>query len=263
MVIIKSATQIQAMRKAGLVVYDALSAAIDMVKPGVSTLELDRAAEKVILSRGAIPSFKGYNGFPNSLCISVDDEVVHGIPSASHILQEGSIVSLDCGAIVEGMHGDSAITVPVGAVSDAAMKLMRETRAAFFKGIAQAINGNRVGDISSAVQKHAESFGYGVVRALCGHGVGENLHEDPEVPNYGSAGHGLRLKPGMTIAVEPMIAAGRFPVELGQDGWRVTTRDHQIAAHYEHTLLITQDEPVLLTVPEDKRKEFLRECRTY
>ena len=254
MVSIKSAAAVANMKLAGGVVYDALCAVKEAVKPGVSTLELDEVAEKVIRAAGGIPSFKGYNGFPGSICTSVDGEVVHGIPSHRRVLREGQIISIDCGAIINGYHGDSALTVPVGKISEEAALLIKRTEASFWEAYKVIRHGARLNDIGHAVQSHVEAFGYGVVRELCGHGIGRSLHEDPEILNYGTAGTGLRLREGMTIAVEPMITAGSPAIVVGDDKWVVFTKDGSLASHYEHTMLVTKDKPIILTLPESMQE---------
>lgn len=253
MISIKSKHERELMQQAGAIVYETLQAVKAAVKPGIVTMELERIAEEIIVGKhGAQPSFKGYNGFPYILCISVDDVVVHGFPAKRRPLKEGQIISIDCGAIVGGYHGDSALTVPVGEVSPQAQDLIRVTEEAFWLGADKAREGNRVGDIGHAVQEHCAKHGYDVVRALCGHGVGQALHEDPEVPNYGIAGRGVRLRAGMTIAVEPMVVTGKYPVYTESDGWTVRTQDGGLCAHYEHSLCITPGggRPIVLTMPE-------------
>ena len=254
-VTIKSPREIELMRKAGEIlamVHEELAAALH---PGMSTMDIDRLGEKLIRSHGCIPSFKNYNGYPGSICVSVNDEVVHGIPSRHRILKEGDIVSLDAGVIYKGYHSDAARTWGVGAVSPEAQKLMDVTKQAFFEGIRFAKAGNHLNDISSAIQWYAESFGYGVVRDLVGHGIGTHLHEDPEVPNFAMKRKGILLQPGMTLAVEPMINAGRPEVNWLEDGWTVVTDDHSLSAHYENTILITEGEPELLSLPGFQKKQ--------
>ena len=232
MVSIKSEREIKLMREAGQIlarVHDQLGRAIE---PGMSTLDIDRIGERLIRSYGCIPSFKNYNGYPASICVSVNDEVVHGIPNKRRILQEGDIVSLDAGVIWNGYHSDAARTHGVGQISPEAAKLIEVTRQSFFEGIKYAKPGNHLNDISSAVKKYAESFGYGVVRDLVGHGIGTKLHEEPEVPNFSQKRKGIRLEPGMTLAVEPMITAGRYDVVWMDDDWTVVTDDGSVAAHY-------------------------------
>ena len=214
----------------------------------MSTLDIDRLGERLIRSFGCIPSFKDYNGYPASICVSVNDEVVHGIPNKHHILREGDIVSLDAGVIWNGYHSDAARTYGVGEISPEAAKLIEVTRQSFFEGIKFAKAGNHLNDISAAVQKYAESFGYGVVRDLVGHGIGTHLHEDPEVPNFAQKRKGIRLEAGMTLAVEPMITAGRYDVVWMDDDWTVVTDDGSLAAHYENTILITDGEPEILSL---------------
>lgn len=247
-VTIKSAREIELMREAGRIlamVHDELEKAL---RPGMSTLDIDRLGEKLIRSYGCIPSFKNYNGYPASICVSVNDEVVHGIPNKHHIIHEGDIVSLDAGVIYNGYHSDAARTHAVGRVSPEAEQLIRVTRECFFEGIRYAKAGNHLNDISAAVQAHAEKFGYGVVRDLVGHGIGEHLHEDPEVPNFAQKRKGIRLAPGMTLAVEPMINMGRADVVWLDDDWTVVTDDGSLSAHYENTILITDGEPEILSL---------------
>ena len=248
MVSIKSEREIKLMREAVKIlaqVHEELGKAIE---PGMSTLDIDRLGERLIRSFGCIPSFKDYNGYPASICVSVNDEVVHGIPNKHHILREGDIVSLDAGVIWNGYHSDAARTYGVGEISPEAAKLIEVTRQSFFEGIKFAKAGNHLNDISAAVQKYAESFGYGVVRDLVGHGIGTHLHEDPEVPNFAQKRKGIRLEAGMTLAVEPMITAGRYDVVWMDDDWTVVTDDGSLAAHYENTILITDGEPEILSL---------------
>lgn len=245
---IKSAREIELMREAGRIlasVHEQLGAAL---RPGMSTMEIDRMGEKLIRGYGCVPSFKNYNGYPASICVSVNDEVVHGIPNKHHILREGDIVSLDAGVMYHGYHSDAARTHAVGHISPQAEKLIRVTRECFFEGIKYARSGNHLNDISSAIQKYAESFGYGVVRDLVGHGIGTHLHEDPEVPNFSQDKRGIRLRPGMTLAIEPMINAGRADVAWMDDDWTVVTDDGTLSAHYENTILITDGEPEIFTL---------------
>ncbi len=234
------------MQKSGAITAAAMMAAKAVIRPGVTTRQIDRAVHAAILSHDAAPSFLGYGGFPGSACVSVNDEVIHGIPG-DRVIHEGDLVKIDVGAFFEGFHGDCAATFAVGEVSEEARRLMDVTRQSFYEGIKFARVGYRVSDISHAVQAYAESFGYGVVRQFVGHGVGHKLHEDPEVPNFGKPGHGPRLLPGMTIAIEPMINAGSFDVKVMPDNWTVKTVDHSLSAHYEHSVLITTGDPVLLT----------------
>ena len=240
MITIKSDAQISLMRRANQIVRDTLNLLRDHTKPGVSTYELDRLAHEYILSQNAIPSFLNYHGFPASICVSVDSEVVHGIPSKKKILQEGQIVSYDCGAIFNGWHGDAARTVAVGLISPECQQLIDVTERCFFKAVESIVAGvTRLGDIGHTIQEYAESFGYGVVRELVGHGIGREMHEDPEVPNFGTAGRGIRISEGMTLAIEPMITMGTERVDWLNDGWTVKTRDRKPAAHYENTIAIT------------------------
>ena len=247
-VTIKSPREIELMRKAGEIlaqVHEELHAA---VHPGMSTMDIDKLGERLIRSHGCIPSFKNYNGYPASICVSVNDEVVHGIPSKDRILQDGDIVSLDAGLIHEGYHSDAARTHAVGEISEEAKKLIEVTRESFFEGIKYAREGNHLFDISAAIGKYAEDRGYGVVRDLCGHGIGTALHEAPEIPNYAMNRKGVKLKAGMTLAIEPMINIGGWEVDWMDDDWTVVTRDHSLSAHYENTVLITEGEPKLLTL---------------
>ena len=214
----------------------------------MSTWDIDRIGEEIIRSYGCIPSFKNYNGYPASICVSVNDEVVHGIPHKKHYIQEGDIVSLDAGVIYKGYHSDAARTHGIGEISDEARKLIDVTRQSFFEGIKFAKPGNHLNDISSAIQKYAESFGYGVVRDLVGHGIGSHLHEDPEVPNFARKRKGILLQPGMTLAVEPMINAGSYEVAWMDDDWTVVTEDGSLSAHYENTILITENGPEILSL---------------
>lgn len=242
MILIKSNSQIADMRKANKIVKDTLNLLRDNTKAGVSTYDLNKLAHEYIISQKAVPSFLNYDGFPASICVSVDCEVVHGIPSKKKILQEGQIVSYDCGAIFNGWHGDAARTVAVGIISPECQQLIDVTEQCFFKGVESIKPGiTRLGDLGYVIQSHAESFGYGVVRELVGHGIGREMHEDPEVPNFGRQGHGMRLSPGMTIAIEPMITMGTERVDWCADGWTVKTRDRRPASHYENTIAILDD----------------------
>lgn len=218
------------------------------LKAGMSTWEIDRLGEEIIRSYGCIPSFKNYNGYPASVCVSVNDEVVHGIPSRKHLIQEGDIVSLDIGVIYKGYHSDAARTHGVGELSQEAALLIERTRQSFFEGIKYAKEGNHLHEISNAIAAYAESFGYGVVRDLVGHGIGTRLHEDPQIPNFTQKSRGVRLKAGMTLAIEPMINAGRFDVVWQEDNWTVVTQDGSLSAHYENTILVTSGEPEILTL---------------
>ena len=238
------------MRKAGQITGEAILLAAEHIKPGVSTAQLDKIIHDYILRCSATPTFLGYGGYPASACISVNNEVIHGIPSRKRFLEEGDIVSIDTGATFGGFVGDSANTFPVGKISPEAERLIKVTKASFYAALEQARPGNRLGDIGQAVQTTAESNGYSVVRQYTGHGVGSDMHEDPEVRNFGVAGHGLRLLTGMTIAIEPMVNAGGHDVRVLKDGWTVVTADGSLSAHYEHTVAITDGEPVLLTSAE-------------
>ena len=245
---IKSAREIELMRAAGKIlekVHDNLGKEL---KAGMSTWEIDRLGEEIIRSYGCIPSFKKYNVNPASVCVSVTDEVVHGIPSRKHLIQEGDIVSLDIGVIYKGYHSDAARTHGVGELSQEAALLIERTRQSFFEGIKYAKEGNHLHEISNAIAAYAESFGYGVVRDLVGHGIGTRLHEDPQIPNFTQKSRGVRLKAGMTLAIEPMINAGRFDVVWQEDNWTVVTQDGSLSAHYENTILVTSGEPEILTL---------------
>ena len=247
-VTIKSAREIELMRESCRLLEIVHNELADIIKPGISTLAIDRYGEKRIRSLGGIPNFKNYNGYPASICVSVNDEVVHGIPNKHGILQEGDIVSLDAGLIYKGYHSDAARTYGVGQVSPEAQKLMDVTKQSFFEGIKFAKAGNHLHDISNAIGNYAQSFGYGVVRDLVGHGIGTSLHEDPQIPNFPQRSKGIRLQPGMTLAIEPMITMGRPEVCWLDDDWTVVTEDESLAAHYENTVLITDGEPEILTL---------------
>ena len=250
MIVLKTSRELAIMREAGRISAMALKVAGEAVEPGVSTWEIDRVARKYIESQGAVPSFLGYGGFPASACISVNNVVIHGIPSKRQIIQAGDIVSIDIGAMFEGFNGDNAYTFACGEISAEAQRLLDATRESLYEGIKQATAGNRLGDIGSAVQRYVEARGYSVVRDFVGHGVGAKLHEDPSVPNYGTPGRGVRLLPGMTIAIEPMVNQGRHEVQVQKDGWTTVTRDGKLSAHFEHTIAITPDGPVIMTLPE-------------
>lgn len=247
MISIKSVAQIDKMKRAGEIVALTHELMKKNVCDGVTTKELDRIAEEFIRSKGAIPSFKNYNGFPASICASINDVVIHGIPDNTR-LKNGDIIGIDIGAYIDGYHGDSANTYGVGEISKEAADLIAVTKGGFEEGIKQAVSGNRIGDISAAIQKYVEDRGYSIVREFVGHGVGAKMHEDPEVPNYGKAGHGPRLSSGMTIAVEPMVNAGNRGILMLDDDWTVVTEDGSLSAHYEHSIAITKNEPILLTV---------------
>lgn len=248
MIVLKTSKELAKMKRAGSISAQALQVGGAAVKPGVTTGEIDRAVRSFIQSKGAIPSFLGYGGFPGSACVSVNDEIIHGIPGG-RVIREGDIVSIDVGAIVDGYHGDNAATFAVGKVSDAAQRLMDATRESLLAAIAVAKPGARLGDIGYAVQSYVEALGYGVVREYVGHGIGAEMHEEPEVPNYGRPGHGVRLVPGMVIAIEPMITEGSPALHVLDNDWTVVTNDHKLAAHFEHTVAITEGGPVILTLP--------------
>ena len=249
MITIKSDEQIAYMRKANQIVRDTLDLLREHTKAGVSTYELNRLAHEYIISQNAKPSFLHYNGYPASICVSVDCEVVHGIPSKKKILEEGQIVSYDCGAIFNGWHGDAARTVAVGLITPECQRLIDVTEQCFFEGVKSIVAGvTRLGDLGHVIQEYAERHGYGVVRELVGHGIGRQMHEDPEVPNFGIQGHGIRLSEGMTIAVEPMITMGSERVDFMEDGWTVKTRDRKPAAHYENTIAITSNGVEILSL---------------
>ena len=247
-IVIKSKREVELMREAGRIVALAHEAVCNNIKPGVSTAFLDQIAEKVILENGAKPSFKGYNGFPTAVCASVNSVVVHGFPKESTILKEGDIVSIDIGACYKGYHGDSAWTYPVGKISEETKKLLEVTEKALFAGIAMAKPGNRLSDISNAIEAYVKPYGYGIVEEYTGHGVGSKLHEDPAIPNFGPAGHGPILRPGMTLAIEPMINLGTKRIRVLKDGWTAVTRDDKNSAHFEHSIVITEDGYEILTI---------------
>lgn len=249
-VTIKSQREIELMRHAGKLLGQTLKQLEEAVRPGMSTWELNQIGEEIIRGYGCIPSFLNYNGYPASICISLNDEVVHGIPRKDFIIQEGDIVSMDAGLIYQGYHADAARTVGVGEITENARKLIEVTRQSFFEGIRQAKQGNHLYDISGAIGDYAESFGYGVVRDLVGHGIGKNLHEDPQIPNFRQRRRGLKLQAGMTLAIEPMINEGSPDVCWADDDWTVMTEDCSLSAHYENTVLITDDEPEILTLAE-------------
>ena len=249
MIAIKNERELNMMRKACKITAAARALAGEMVRPGVSTQQIDKAVHDYIVAQGAKPSFLGYHGYPASICISVNNTVIHGIPGG-YVLQEGDIVSIDVGAYYEGFHGDCAATFPCGAISTQAQKLIDVTKQSFFEGIRLATRGHRVSDISHAIQTYVESNGFSVVRSFVGHGVGAQLHEEPEVPNFGQPGRGPRLLPGMTLAIEPMVNIGTYDVKVLGDGWTTVTADGKLSAHYENTVLITDGEPEILTVAE-------------
>ncbi|MDK9712000.1 type I methionyl aminopeptidase [Acidaminobacter sp.] len=249
MILVKSSTEIEYMRESGKIVATVHSVLKDMIKPGITTKELDEIAERIILEHGAQPAFKGYGGFPATICASVNEEVVHGIPG-DRMLREGDIISIDVGALKNGYYGDSAKTYPVGKISAKAEKLIRVTRESFYEGLKFCKVGYRLSDVSHAIQMHVEAEGFSVVRDYVGHGIGASLHEDPQIPNYGPAGKGPRLSPGMVLAIEPMINAGRFLVRVLGDNWTVVTADGSLSAHYEHTIAITDEDPIILTTDQ-------------
>lgn len=250
MIVLKTSRELSVMRKAGIISQRALRLAGSMVEPGVSTWEIDREVRRYIESQRAKPSFLGYEGYPASTCISVNHVVIHGIPKKSVILQKGDIVSIDVGAYFEGFHGDNAWTFPCGEISGEAQALLDATEKSLFLAIEKARPGNRLGDIGHTVQEYVEARSYSVVREFTGHGVGADMHEDPSVPNYGTPGRGVRLTAGMVIAIEPMINLGRREIEVEPDGWTVVTKDGSLSAHFEHTLAITPNGPVILTLPD-------------
>ena len=249
MIVIKNEQELVCMRQACKITAAARALAGEMVRPGVSTKAIDKAVHDFIVAQGAKPSFLNYHGYPASVCISVNNTVIHGIPGG-YVLKDGDIVSIDVGALYKGFHGDCAATFPCGTISAEAQKLIDVTKQSFFEGIAFARPGHRVSDISHAIQTYVESNGFSVVRSFVGHGVGRQLHEEPEVPNFGKAGHGPRLLRGMTLAIEPMVNAGVYDVRVLKDGWTTVTADGKLSAHYENTVLITDGEPEILTVTE-------------
>ncbi len=265
MITLKSPREIELMRRSGKITATVLTALMKAVRPGIATSELDRMAEEQIRAAGGVPTFKGYNGFPASICASVNDEVVHGIPG-SRVLTERDLLSIDIGTTLEGYVSDSAVTVAVGTISAEAQRLLDVTQECLTMGIAQMQPGKRLGDIGAAVQAHAEKHGYGVVRELVGHGVGRAMHEEPQVPNYGDAGTGLELRPGLVLAIEPMITAGGPRIRILGDGWTVVTADGKLAAHFEHTIAVTESGPKILTLrdyaepPEIERFRPAREA---
>src|SRR6185369_10011276 len=258
MIVCRSAAELEQMREAGRLVGEVLTELAAAVAPGVSTADLDVLAEKRIRQAGATPAFKGYHGYPAAICASINDEVIHGIPSGRRLLQRGDIISLDVGASLDGYFGDSAITLPVGSVSEQAATLFRVTEEALHKAIEQVRPGGRVSDISAAVQRHVESHGFSVVREFVGHGIGQKMHEEPQVPNYGEPGRGPRLAEGMVLAIEPMVNAGKAAVKVLSDGWTAVTKDTSLSAHFEHTVAVTADGAWILTareVPVAARRE--------
>jgi methionyl aminopeptidase len=249
-IVCRSATELDRMREAGRLVGEVLTALSAAVKPGVSTADLDELAEARIRQGGATPAFKGYHGYPATICASINQEVIHGIPSGRRVLAEGDIISIDVGAALDGYYGDSAVTLPVGRVSEQAATLLRVTEESLYLAIERARPGCRVSDIGHAVQRHVEAFGFSVVREFVGHGIGVRMHEEPQVPNYGEPGHGPRLAEGMVLAIEPMVNAGKPAVKVLADGWTAVTRDASLSAHFEHTVAVTAGEPWILTARE-------------
>ncbi|MBL4654446.1 MAG: type I methionyl aminopeptidase [Bacteroidia bacterium] len=247
MIYYKTEEEIELVRESSLLVGKALGEVANHVKPGISTLRLDEIAEQFIRDNGGEPAFKGYNGFPNTLCISLNEQVVHGIPGADIILEDGDIVSIDCGVLKNEYYGDSAYTFPVGDIDRKVAKLMKVTKESLYKGIEKAVIGNRIGDIGNAIQSYCEANGFGVVRDLIGHGLGRNLHEKPEVPNYGKKGSGIKLEEGLVIAIEPMINMGTKNVRQLNDGWTIITADNKHSAHYEHTIAVKKDKADILS----------------
>jgi methionyl aminopeptidase len=245
----KSADQIGLMRRAGKVVAEMHEVCIRAAKPGATTLDVDAAAREVLERRGARSNFLGYHGFPAVVCTSPNDVIVHGIPSDTVVLEEGDILSIDCGAIIEGWHGDAAVTVPVGEIDDESKRLIEVTRASLEAAIEQVVEGNRLGDVGAAVEGIAETAGFTVVREYVGHGIGTAMHEEPQVPNYGPPGRGLKLREGHVLAIEPMVNAGTAETEVLDDGWTVITKDHKRSAHFEHTIAVTDHGPEVLTLP--------------
>lgn len=248
MIVLKTNRELALMREACRISAGALRVAGEAVQPGVTTEEIDRIAYEYIIKQGAKPNFLNYNGFPATACISINDEVIHGIPSKKRVIKEGDIVSIDLGAVLNGYNGDNAATFAAGRISPEAERLINTTKESLYKGIAAAVAGGRIGDISNAVQTYCEERGFSVVRDFVGHGIGTKLHEDPSVPNYGTPGRGVRLLPGMTLAIEPMINAGGYDVRQLSDGWTIKTKDGSLSAHFEHTVAITADGPKILTV---------------
>ncbi len=251
MIHLKSKEEIKKMRSAAQIVVEALNTMKEMAEPGVSTWDLDKTAEEVAIKRGAIPAFKGYSDYPGSVCFAINSEVVHGIPSKKNILKEGDIVGIDFGVILDGFYGDSAITVPVGEVSSLAEKLLRVTQESLLKGIQEATPENGLYDISKAIQSYVEDKGFSIVRSFVGHGIGKSLHEDPQVPNFVPAGgnrnNGVKLKPGMVMAIEPMVNVGKPDIKILNDGWTAVTVDGTLSAHFEHTVAVTESGPMILT----------------
>ena len=255
MIYYKTEEEIDLIRNSSLLVAKTHAEIAGLIKPGITTLALDKIAEEFIRDNGGVPAFKGYGGFPNTLCMSPNDQVVHGIPN-DNVLEDGEILSVDCGVVMNGYFGDSAFTYEVGEVDAETKQLLKVTKESLYKGIEMAVSGNRIGDIGYAVQKHAESFGYGVVRELVGHGVGKNLHESPEVPNYGRRGRGAKLQEGLVIAIEPMINMGTRKIMQHNDGWTITTIDNKPSAHFEHTIVVRKGKAEILSSFEEIEKKI-------
>lgn len=261
MIVYKSDKEILAIKKSNQIVAEILSDLSDMVKPGIQTRELDGYAHSKAREMGAIPAFKGYRSFPASLCTSINEEIVHGIPSA-RTLQEGDIISLDFGVIYDGYYGDAAVTLPVGEVSSIASKLIATVKQSFYEGIKKLKVGNRISDVSYAIQQHVESQGFSVIKTFVGHGIGMSLHEEPQIPNFGSPGHGPKVKSGMVLAIEPMIAVGDWNVEILADNWTAITQDKSLSAHYEHTVAVTEDRVEILSLLDiDSNSSSIKESR--
>ena len=250
MIVCRSAAELDRMREAGRLVGEVLTELASQVAPGVTTADLDLLAEKRIAQAGAIAAFKGYHGYPATICASINEEVIHGIPSGRRVLNEGDVISIDVGASLDGYYGDSAITLPVGQVSEEAATLLRVTEEALYRAIERVRPGSRVSDIGHEVQKHVEAYGFSVVREFVGHGIGQRMHEEPQVPNYGDPGRGPRLAEGMVLAIEPMVNAGKPAVKVLGDGWTAVTRDGGLSAHFEHTVAVTAGGPWILTARE-------------
>jgi len=249
-IVCRSAAELERMRAAGRLVAEVLAELSQLVAPGVTTADLDEMAEKRIRNAGATAAFKGYHGYPATICASINEEVIHGIPSGRRVLNEGDVISIDVGASLDGFYGDSAVTLPVGQVSEEAATLLRVTEEALYKAIERVRPGGRVSDIGHAVQQHVEAYGFSVVREFVGHGIGQRMHEEPQVPNYGEPGRGPRLAEGMVLAIEPMVNAGKPAVKVLADGWTAVTRDSSLSAHFEHTVAVTADGPWILTARE-------------
>lgn len=247
MIILKSTEELKKIRKSCQIVATVLEELKTYIKEGLTTKQIEQFIENLIIKMGGIPAFKGYRGYPASACISINEQVVHGIPSEKVFIKEGDIVSVDVGVVCENFYGDAAYTYPVGKITEEAEKLLRITKEALYRGIAEARPGKRIGDISNAIQTHVENNGFSVVRAFVGHGIGRSLHEDPQIPNFGKKGIGPKLKKGMTLAIEPMVNAGTHEVVILSDGWTAVTKDGSLSAHFEHTIAVTEDEPEILT----------------